>query len=158
MSKKKRQRRQNGGQKLWIKGDSVEDQWSIFGISAHWSVKRSKALTSALIICFLVSDVLFRGQLSPSEPGPPSSSKLSILLSEHTSEHTRSPCRGEPSVCCLRCVRSVIVTCSRVGSLAAKVGGMFAGQHWLPRSSCSSWEPYGNEQWSCDAAPAQSEH
>lgn len=81
----------------------------------------------------------FRGQLSPSNPGPPPSS------ASHHPPSTTTITPPKAALTCLQCVRGIIVMRLRVGSLAAKVGGLFAGQHQLPRSSCSScssWEPH----------------
>lgn len=82
----------------------------------------------------------FRGQLSPSNPGPPPSS-----ASHHPTIYHHYPPPPKAARTCLQCVRGIIVMRLCVGSLAAKVGGLFAGQHRLPRSSCSScssWEPH----------------
>lgn len=86
----------------------------------------------------------FRGQLSPSNQVLlPAQHPITQPSTTTTPQPTPPP---KAALTCLQCVRGIIVMRWCVGSLSAKVGGLFAGQHRLPRSSCSScssWEPHG---------------
>lgn len=96
---------------------------------------------SGSITFYLVSDVLLQGSAVSIQPW--SSSQLSIP--SPPIYHHYQPPPPKAALTCLQCVRGIIVMRLRVGSLATKVGGLFAGQHQLPRSSCSScssWEPH----------------